>query len=457
LVTLITIIAWVILIYFIVLAIGYTFLLVASFRNTYQCFVEAERCNSAILINKNDLVPVTAIMPVYNAENRILNAAFSVLQSEYKNLNFIIVNDGSTDKTFDILEMEFDLYAVPSVVRQKNSTATITGYYKSKLHPNLVVINKEHSGGPDTVQVGLNACRTPLYLSVDSDTVIEPLSITRLIFTFLSFTHTLVVGGAIYILNDCTVDKGKITRIQVPSKLINAHQACEYLRSFIYGRSGWESFGGAMCFPGAFTLYETQAVRDVGGYDVKNYSYDVDIIMKLHNYMRKSKYPYSIHYSPNAFAWCEEPSTFSGYWKQRNHWQRGMLRSITSHINILFNPRFGLVGFFNFPYYIVFEVFGPVIEFLSYVFVLFAWYLGIINGYALILFIILAWSYSAFLTSACILLNAITFNIYRRFSDILNMLSMTVVSMFGFRQFHALCCFASTIQYFFNRLLGRPL
>ncbi len=450
-------IAWAILIYFIALAIGYTFLLVASFHNTHQSFVEAERSNSAMLINQNDLVPVSAIMPVYNAEDRVINAALSVLQSDYKNLNFIIVNDGSTDNSLEVLKTTFNLYEVAAAVRQKIPTAPIIGYYKSRTYPKLVVIDKEHSGSADTVQAGINACRTPLYLTVDSDTIIEPLSITRLIFTFLSFKHTIAVGGAIYPLNECVVEKGKLIKIQVPTKLINAQQACEYLRSFIYGRSGWESFGGSMCYPGAFTLYETQAVMDAGGFDKENYSYDVEIIMKLQNYMRQHKYPFAIHYSPNAFAWTEQPSTFKSYWRQRNRWQRGMLRSVSSHLNMLFNPKFGIVGFFNFPYYILFEVFGPVVEFMSYILVLGAWAFGILNSYALFLFFVLAWAYSTFLTTACILLNALTFNIYRNFSDIANMLSMTIVSMLGFRQYHALCCFVATVQYFINRLLGKPL
>lgn len=431
--------------------------MIGAFLETIRSFKEAEYTNVETLINKKKLVPITVIMPAYNEQKRILNSALSVLQSVYQNLNFIIVNDGSTDETLALLTNTFLLYEVPPVIKQVLPTKPVRAYYKSKKYPNLVVIDKEHYGSADSVNVGVNACRTPLFITVDADTLLEPNSITRILFNFLTQAHCIAVGGGIYLLNECKIEKGKILSIRIPHNFVCGQQTCEYLRSFLYGRAGWNLFGGTHCYPGAFTLLEKKAVLEVGGYDIDNYSYDAEIILKLHEYMRRKKYPYKINYAINAFAFAEEPATFKAYWKQRNHWQRGLLRSVFRFKREFLNPKYGIVGLYTYPFFVLYEVFGPVIEFISYFLVLIAWYQGIINSYALLLFFILAWGYNAFLTMGCVLLNLLTFNIYRTFVDTINFLSLTILQMFGFRQFNALCCFFATIQYIYNRILNKPL
>lgn len=445
----------IILIYFIILSLGYTILLAASFFDIVKNFKVAENNNFIDQLNQSGLVPVTVIMPVYNAEIMVMDAILSALESNYKSLELIIVNDGSSDKTLQKLIARFELFEVAPVIKQVIKTAPVIAYYKSRIYPHLTVIDKEHYGSADTVNVGVNACRTPLYLTLDSDTVIEPQSITQLIYTFLSHPHCIAVGGAIYIQNECRIENGTILTKKIPSRFVTAQQTCEYLRSFLYGRSGWNKFGGTLCYPGAFTLYETQVVIESGGYDRDNYSYDVEIIMKLHAYMREHQYPYTIYYAPNAFAWCEEPDTLRRYWKQRNRWQRGMLRSVFRYKRLFFNYHYKMLGFLNYPFYLLFEVFGPIVEFISVFLVLVAWYLDIMNVYAVIIFFILACCFNVFLTTACILLNAITFNVYRTFLDAINMFSMSVVEMLGFHQYRAACCFFAFIQYSFNRLRGK--
>lgn len=444
-----------IFIYFLVMTVGYTLLLIASFPDAVKSFKLAKSTHLDKLINQKGLVPVTVIMPYYNDKENVLNAALSALNSQYKNIELIIVNDGSTDDSFSILQQHFQLYEVPPVIKQTIKTAAIKARYASKNYPNVTVLDKEHAGSADAVNAGLNACETPLYITLDSDTVIEPDAISHTLFAMLSEKHCLAVGGSVYVQNACKIDEGKIIEKRLPYDFVAAHQTSEYLRAFLYGRAGWNKLGGTLCYSGAFTLYETQAVRDVGGYEKDNFSYDVEIIMKLHHYMRQHKFPYKIYYTVNAMAWTLVPSTLIKYWKQRNHWQRGMLGSTFKYIGMFLNPKFKTLGFVNFPYYVIYEVFGSIVEFFSYVSVFLLWYLGWLNNYALFLFFVLAWGYSAYLTMACILLNTITFNTYSRFIDTLNMLSMTVVEMIGFRQYRAASCFTGFIQYLFNRLIGK--
>lgn len=449
-----------VLIYFSLLSIGYTILLIASFPDILLSFKEAQHGNIADLINREELAPITIITPAYNAQDNILNTVFSILNNTYKNKQIIIVNHGSTDNTLQLLIDEFSLYEVPIVVKQTLKAAPFRAYYSSAKFPTITVIDIEHqsNSGAEPVNAGLNACRTPLFVSVDADTVIESEALTRIMFTFLSRPHCIAVGGAIYVLNENKVVDGKLVSPHIPRGWIASFQVPEYLRSFLFGRTGWNALGGSLVYPGAFSFFETQAVKDVDGFEVGNFSYDAEIVVKLHDYMRKNKYPYSMFFSPNTFAWTVVPPTLKRFWIQRNHWQRGLLLSFYRYQHMLFRVRYGVVGSLTYPFFMLFEVYSSVVEFFAYAIFVVALILHFPNILLpTLLFALVAWGYMSFLTIASAFLNLITFNKYRKILDTLHIMWLTSVEMFGFRQFRVLCNFIAFFQYFINRMRGRQL
>lgn len=444
----------IILYYFVVLMIAYSILLIASIPETLRKFQEAIYGNISSLISQGNLIPVSIIMPVYNESENIINAALSLLNSTYKKLEIILVNDGSTDMTLEILKTHFSLYKAPLVFERIIETSPVRSYFKSSLYPNLTVIDKEHcpeNNGADSINAGINVCHTPLYATIDADTLLEPEALSRIIFTLLSRPHCIAVGGSLYVLNDNKVEEGKLVETNIPRHFLPAMQSIEYIRSFLYGRAGWNTFGGALVYPGAFTLFETQAIREVGGYQTNNPAYDAEIIMRLHHKMRDKKYPCTVHYTNNAQAWTRVPATLKHYWNQRKNWQRGMLQSYSAHAKVLFNSAYGMLGFFTFPFYLFFEIYGPVIEFLSYVLVLVALFTGILDPVNFLWFLMLAWCSLLFFTMAVFLINTITFNKYHKFFDIFRALFFATFEMVGLRQYRALCCTVATVQYFINR------
>ncbi|MBA2653203.1 MAG: glycosyltransferase family 2 protein [Tatlockia sp.] len=460
LINVLTIINIGILVYYMLLSIWYTVLLVLSFPEVIKKFREIQYGNANRLINEHSLIPITIVTAVFNEGEEMLNMIFSVLISEYKNIKLILVNDGSTDNTMEMLKKELLLFEIPIVIQQIIKTERIKAYYQSKRFKNIMVIDKEHSPyncGADCLNAGLNACKTPIILSIDADTIIEPEAISRMMFTILSTPHCVMVSGSIYVLNENLIDDGKMFTTKLPQQFLTSVQAIEYLRSFLYGRAGLNALGGAMCYPSAFTLFETEALREINGYDKQNFSYDSDITLKMHHYMARNKFPHNMNHSPNAFSWTDVPNTYKSYWRQRNFWQRGMLRSFQSHAGMLFNPRYGKVGIVTFPTYVIFEIFGSVIEFTSLIMVIIFYAFGIINLTSLIWFLLLSLGFIAFISVAMFFLNQISFNKYNQPSDILRVLFLVIAEMFGFRQFRAFCCTIATFQYVINRLKGKPL
>lgn len=449
-----------ILIYFAVLWVGYTVLLLGTFLTVIRKYKESKYNSMISKLNTEPTLPVSIIIPAFNESKRISNAIDALLKLDYKNIHIIVVNDGSTDDTLDLLIKNYALQKIPPAFMIKYQTGTVLAYYHSTTIPNMIVIDKEHSpfanSAADCINAGLNVCRTPLYMTVDADTLLEPEALTRMLFMYLIHPHCLAIGGNIYVPDPKKIQQGKMLDTNIPSNFVLGVQVCEYLRSFSYGREGWLFLGGALCHPGAITMLETQAVHEVGGYDASNFSYDAEMIIKLHHFMRKNKHPYSIVYSPSSIAWSEEPKTIRHLWRQRSYWQRGLLRCLSRHKDMVFNPAYGITGILAFPYYILFEIFGPVVEAISYIILILVFIYSKISLLNLAWLIFLAWGYMMFITLSCVILNLLTYNKYYKKMDILHLFFLTTVDMFFYRQVRAFCCLISSVQYVIHRLRGKP-
>lgn len=445
-----------IIIFFLVASFGYLVLLAASFPDILRTFREIEYGNINELLASRILPPITVLMPAHNESSAILEAIYSVLKNDYINIDLIVINDASTDDTMDVLIKEFSMYKITPIVPQIIKTSKVKNYYVSEKYKNLVVIDKAHGGSADSINVGINACRTPLFMTVDADTLLEPDAISRVLYSMLTQQHTLAVGGGIYILNGCKFKKGKILDKRISFQPILSLQTCEYLRAFMFGRSGWNLFEGALVFAGAFTLFERQAILEVGGYEKGNPSYDAEITVRLHYFLRSRRLPCNVHYTPAAAAWTDVPTGPISFWKQRWRWQLGVLQSFLPYSKMLFRPKYGLVGMVSFPFYFFVETFGPLVETSAYMLFVVCWLLNILDIANVILFIIIAWGFVAFLTIATVLISLITYNKYRKKSDILWMFVVVIMETFGWRQFRVICQTMATLVYPFIKIKRTP-
>ena len=436
-----------ILIYFAILWVGYTLFLMTTCITIIRKHKESALNNILTSFNQNSLLPITIITPAYNEEKRIIHALTSFFNSDYKNIHLIIVNDGSTDATLQLLIDTYCLVKIPPAFKIKIQTGRVKAYYQSTIIPNFIVIDKEHSpfanAASDCINAGINACRTPIYITVDADTILEPMALSRILFVHLTHPHCVAVGGDIYIPDPSKIVDGKMQETNIPLNPVLGIQVCEYLRSFLYGREGWSFWGGSLSFPGAFTLFETEAVLQAGGCDAYNFAYDAEIIMKLHKMMRKNNFP------------SQGPSSLKQLWGQRNKWQRGLLRSLSQNKQMVLNPKYGLTGLLAFPFYILFEIFGPVVEAISYLLLIIALCFSSISFSYIAWLFFLAWGYLTFITMSCVVLSVLTYNKYYRKMDILTIFFLSTIDMVFYRQWRAFCALFSSFQYVFNRIKGK--
>jgi cellulose synthase/poly-beta-1,6-N-acetylglucosamine synthase-like glycosyltransferase len=430
---------------------GYIILLISSMPDILKRFKEADIGNINSLMSSLTLPPVTVIIPAFNEEGNILDTIDSIIKCRYPNIFIIIVNAGSTDNTLQKLIDTYQLEKLTPILQNNIKTMDeCRGFYISQIFNHITVLDKPTRDKSDALNMGLNACRTPLFLTVDADTLVEPEAISSIVFYMLSHPNAIAVGGAVYILNGCTFKDGQIIEEKMSLNPIYAFQTCDYLRSFLFNRSGWNNLGGALCYAGAFTLFKLQPVIDLGGYKLHNLSQDFEIITHLHARQRENKTSYQIRYTPSAAVWTDVPGTLRGYWRQRYNWQYHTLQSLMPYIRMCFNPKYGIIGMFTYPFYLFWETLGAIVEFIAYLSILLSWYLGTLNLTWTFLFFVVCWGFSIFLTMATTLMNSITFNKYGRISDILWIFFYSAIEVFGFRQFNVVCRVVATFNYFLD-------
>lgn len=441
--------------YIIIIDMCYILLLFASLKTIFFSYIEQKSLKTTGLIRNYKMPPVTVIIPVFNGSDLILESIYSVLNSNsHEQIRIIVVNDGSTDETLNIIINTFEMQQIPNnypetiKIRHK-----VRGQYYSKYNINIILVDKENGGKSDALNSGLNLCETDLFITLDHDTIVKPDAIFILVVNLLHKKNALAIGGAIYVANGCIIKNGKIISEEVSTNLICAAQTCEYLRSFLYGRAGWEAAGGSLCYSGAFTLFDYNAVMGVGGFDYNNVANDFEIITHLQAKAHSKYNQFSSHlgFAPSAIAWTYAPTNLKAYWKQRTNWQMGSIQSLMRHKKLFFNRKYGVIGMLTYPFFLLGEIFAPFIIGTGYIICFICWLFGMVNYYWVLIILLVSFGLSLSVSLSTMLISFLTFNKYRTPSDKWRLFAGVLAENLGLRQMLVCCNFIATLKYFFGK------
>lgn len=398
--------------------------------------------------------PVSILIPVHNEEHVVVRSVHAALACDYPSFEVIVVNDGSTDGTLSALIAAFGMRKIDRVYRTFLKTAQVRAFYASASAPNLVVIDKEQGGKSDALNCGINASRCPYFCSVDADSLLEGDALIRVMTPVIeSSVPVIACGGVVRVLNGVELSgETTIGRIGLPKKRLVVFQIVEYLRGFLFGRVGWDRLNSLLILSGTFSLFHKQTVLDAGGFKVGNVSEDMELIVRLHRLKRRQKKPYLIRFISDPICWTEVPETFRMLARQRRRWHLGLIQSLAENREMIFNPRFGAIGMVVMPYYLFFEVLGPIVEMTGYVVVLLSWLLGLLSMQFLLLFFTLAILYGIFLSTAGVFLEEITYRRYPLWRHLFRLLWYGVLENFGYRQMNAFWRLQAGFNYLTNRL-----
>ena len=366
---------------------------------------------------------ISLLVPAFNEEADIVQTVESLLHLEYPRHEVIVINDGSTDRTMAILRREFDLLPSAGGRAAPLPTEAVLGVYRSRVHRHLTVIDKRKGGKSDALNAGLNAAKHPYFCSIDADDVLESDALLRIVGHVLESPRRVVaVGGVVRVLNGCRVEKGRIAKMGLGARAIEVFQVVEYCRAFLCGRMGFSHLNAVMILSGAFAMFETELVVSIGGYRRGTVGEDMELVTRLHRRMRDEGIrDYCILFVPDPVCWTRVPDSLPQLSLQRRRWHRGLLEVLGGSLGMLGRARYGAVGLLAFPFMLVFEGWGVVLECLGYLFFLFALIFGDFDGNFVLAFFAVAVLCGTALSMAGILLGEIT---HRRYPELRHLLRL---------------------------------
>jgi len=432
--TFVAVVNWLVLGYFVLLNVSYLLTSLLAFRalRAYKRRLNALNVNE--MAGAASAPPITLLAPSYNEEATCVEAVRSMLSLEYPSYEVLVVNDGSKDATVERLREAFDLVLAVRYPTAELPTKAVRQVYRSRIYPNLWVVDKENGGKADALNVGINHCRTPLFCAMDADTLLEREALLRVARPFTEDATTVAAGGIIRIVNGCTVGAGVVSDVRMPSNLLAQLQVLEYLRAFLFGRVGWDALNMMLIISGAFGLFRRSTVVEVGGFSTDTVGEDMELVVRLHRYCREQKRPYRITFVPDPVAWTECPEMARVLARQRDRWQRGLAQVLTRHRTMLLNPKYGRIGMVAFPYFYFLEMWGPVIELLGYLTFALSAFFGAVSPLFVVAFLMVALVLDIALSLAAVALEELAFKRYTRFTDLLRLFGLAVIENFGYRQ-----------------------
>ncbi|MEU8995884.1 bifunctional polysaccharide deacetylase/glycosyltransferase family 2 protein [Streptomyces caniferus] len=264
--------------------------------------------------------PVTVLVPAYNEEAGIEATVRSLLASTYRDLQIIVIDDGSTDRTVQIARDITD--------------------------PRVTVVQQPNSGKPRALTTGLSYARSEIIVMVDADTVFEPDALHHLVQPLADPTVGAVSGN---------------TKVGNRRRLLGRWQHLEYVLGFNLDRRMFEVLECMPTVPGAIGAFRRDALTAIGGISDDTLAEDTDLTMALWRMGRR------VVYEERAIAWTEVPDTFQQLWRQRYRWCYGTLQSMWKHRHAVVEVgpagRFGRRGLTYLALFqIVLPLFAPVVD-----------------------------------------------------------------------------------------------
>ncbi|HIY07247.1 MAG TPA: glycosyltransferase family 2 protein [Candidatus Evtepia faecigallinarum] len=387
-------------IFFILYMFGYaSFLFLSVTVGSSALYKNQQRAQLKSELAGDYYVPVTIIVPAYNEAVTICSSIQSLLALEYKLYEIVVVDDGSTDDTARVLCETFHLRPVNRPIQRKIPCQQVEAVFEG--HHNKVpiaLIRKANGGKADALNMGINAAKYPYFICMDADSVLQRDALERIVRPVLEEGSVIAVGGAVRPCNGVEIRDGQVVSYHMPHKLLPCMQVLEYDRSFLAARILFDKFNGSIIISGAFGLFRKNLVIDAGGYDTSTMGEDMELVVKLHVFCRDHGIPYRLRYATDAICWTQVPEHLDDLCRQRRRWHIGLFQSMGRHRRVFGHPKYGLVGFVSYLYFLIYELFSPYIELFGLFTVALAFWVDLINVPFMILFFFIYVVYSAILS-----------------------------------------------------------
>lgn len=261
---------------------------------------------------------VSVLIPAFNEERVIERSVSQVLASKNVKLEVIVIDDGSKDRTSQIVEDAF------------------------RDDERVQLIKLENGGKARALNQGLAVAKSEIVIALDADTQFEPDTIARLARWFASDERLAAVAGNAKVGN----------RIN----LVTKWQALEYVTAQNLERRALARLGAMTVVPGAVGAWRKQAIADVGGYPPETLAEDQDLTIAV------QRAGWRVAYDQSAIAWTEAPQSFRQLARQRFRWAFGTIQCVWKHKRVMAEGKPGGLAFVGLPQTILFQLLFAVVS-----------------------------------------------------------------------------------------------
>lgn len=379
-------------------------LLIAAARMSFRYPTIDGGAEVAQTKNASATFPVSILVPARNEERVITKAVRSLLQLSYSALEIIVINDGSEDKTLEVLRSEFELLPDVSMHQRTIFCQPVRGLYRSRSESRLLVVDKCSGGSKaDALNCGLNLASHPYICVVDADSTLEPSALDKVMAPIAEDPGRVVASSGVVLVGKRLGAPGfGTTGSELCSTWLGRIQVVEYLRAFLVERMCWSSRNMLMIISGAFGVFKKDLVLKLGGYRPTTMAEDLDLVIRLHRDLREEGKDYKISLIPNSICWTEAPSSMRCLAKQRARWHRGLLDVLLANRDMFLNSRYGKIGLMAIPYLWLYELLSPLLEAATWLAIIVAIALGFLQWKVLMGFVLLGWTCAALLSTCAI-------------------------------------------------------
>jgi cellulose synthase/poly-beta-1,6-N-acetylglucosamine synthase-like glycosyltransferase/peptidoglycan/xylan/chitin deacetylase (PgdA/CDA1 family)/spore germination protein YaaH len=264
------------------------------------------------------LPDVAVIVPAYNEEKVIIQTIASLLASTYRGtLEILVVDDGSSDTTYECAERAFGG------------------------EPRLRVFRTPNGGKPAALNFGLRHTSAPIVVTLDADTIFRADTIDKLVQNFADGQVGAVAGNA---------------KVGNRVNVLTRWQALEYVTSQNLDRRAFNLLNCITVVPGAVGAWKRELIEELGGFNSMTLAEDADLTIAI------GKAGYKVVYDEEAVALTEAPDTVRGLIRQRYRWMFGTAQAAWKHRDCLLNPKYGALGLVGLPNIVLFQVLFPLIS-----------------------------------------------------------------------------------------------